>query len=76
MENKFDNDVSLKLKELEAKLETSMKSDIDSCSTAVDTQSFKTLASQGVQLSTHNGVVPTKSGGISDGFYLFGRSYF
>ena len=53
-----------------------IKIKVISCSTAVDTQSFKTLASQGVQLSTHNGVVPTKSGGISDGFYLFGRSYF
>ncbi len=45
-------------------------------SIVVDTQKAKIRVSKGVQLSSQNGVVPTKSGGRLDGFYCVGKRYF
>ena len=46
------------------------------CSTVLGSQNLKSRARQGIQLSTGNGVVPTKSEDFFDGFYLLRNGYF
>ena len=48
---------------------------LNSCSTAVDIRNWKSLVNQGIHLTSQNGVVPTKSGGRFDRFYLFRKNY-
>jgi hypothetical protein len=51
------------------------KNDTSPVPTAVDIRKWKSLASKGIQLSTENGVVPTKSEGNVNGFYFLRKWY-